>query len=213
MDPTNPYAATKAAAEQLVKAYRRSFALPVIITRGNNVYGPHQYPEKIIPKFINQLIEGRLLTLHGTGENTRNYLYVEDVAAAFDVILHRGTVGEIYNIGGVNERSNKQVAHALLELFGFTSPEAKAERIRMTDDRPFNDLRYHLDTSRLKALGWTEKVSWDDGLARTKEWYGQHRDHWADVTAALVAHPRRGLAPSVVTKGVLEEDTSPRVRA
>jgi UDP-glucose 4,6-dehydratase len=118
LEPTNPYAATKAGAEYLVKAYHRSFALPVIITRGNNVYGPHQFPEKIIPKFVNQLMRGLPLTLHGTGSNTRNYLFVEDVARAFDTILHQGTVGEIYNIGGDNERSNIEVAQELLKALG-----------------------------------------------------------------------------------------------
>ena len=103
LEPTNPYAATKAGAEFLVKAYQRSFKLPAIMTRGNNVYGPHQFPEKLIPKFTNQLLRGRAVTLHGDGSNTRNFLFVEDVAEAFDVLLHRGRVGEIYNIGVSNE--------------------------------------------------------------------------------------------------------------
>jgi UDP-glucose 4,6-dehydratase len=110
LEPTNPYAATKAGAEFLVKSYLRSFQLPCIITRGNNVYGPHQYPEKLIPKFVNQLMRGKAVTLHGTGSNTRNFLYVEDVAAAFDIIVHKGKVGHIYNIGGENELPNVEVA-------------------------------------------------------------------------------------------------------
>jgi UDP-glucose 4,6-dehydratase len=103
LEPTNPYAATKAGAEFIAKAYYRSFKLPIIITRGNNVYGPHQYPEKMIPKFINQLMRRRPLTVHGDGNNTRNFLYVEDVARAFDCILHKADIGRIYNIGGTNE--------------------------------------------------------------------------------------------------------------
>jgi len=99
LEPTNPYAATKAGAEFLAKSYRRSFGLPLIITRGNNVYGPHQYPEKLVPKFINQLLRGRCVTLHGDGSNTRNFLYVKDVARAFETILFKGKEGEIYNIG------------------------------------------------------------------------------------------------------------------
>jgi dTDP-D-glucose 4,6-dehydratase len=118
LEPTNPYAATKAGAEFLVKSYHRSFGLPVIITRGNNVYGPHQYPEKLIPKFINQLMRGRKVTLHGTGQNTRNFLFVEDVARAFEIILFRGKVGNIYNIGGTNERKNIEVARDLVNLTG-----------------------------------------------------------------------------------------------
>ena len=114
LEPTNPYAATKAAAEFLVKAYHRSFQLPVIITRGNNVYGPHQFPEKLIPKFIHQLYAKEKLTIHGTGENRRNYLHVSDVANAFDAILHRGVIGSIYNIGGTNELTNLDVALKLI---------------------------------------------------------------------------------------------------
>ena len=101
-----------------MKSYHRSFGLPVIITRGNNVYGPHQYPEKLIPKFINQLMRGRKVTLHGTGQNTRNFLFVEDVARAFEIILFRGKVGNIYNIGGTNERKNIEVARDLVKLTG-----------------------------------------------------------------------------------------------
>ena len=99
LEPTNPYAATKAAAEFLAKSYHRSFQLPVIITRGNNVYGPHQFPEKLIPKFIHQLERNEKVTVHGTGENRRNFLYVTDVVNAFDAIVHCGVVGSIYNIG------------------------------------------------------------------------------------------------------------------
>jgi UDP-glucose 4,6-dehydratase len=211
LEPTNPYSATKAGAEYLVKAYARSFALPTIITRGNNVYGPHQYPEKIIPKFINQLMRGLPLTLHGTGANTRNYLYVEDVARAFDVILHRGAVGEIYNIGGDNEVSNIEVARSLLTLMGHTDragglPAAEAAHIIFVPDRPFNDLRYPLDCRRLNDLGWREEVTWAEGLARTVAWYGKFSGNWSDVESALVAHPRRGWTGKVVVTGRADED-------
>ena len=200
LEPTNPYAATKAGAEHLVKAYHRSFSLPIIITRGNNVYGPHQYPEKIIPKFINQLMRGLPLTLHGSGDNTRNYLYVEDVARAFDAILHKGTVGDIYNIGGNNEFSNAEVARTLLSLMQLADgpggiAAAEAKWIVRVPDRPFNDLRYPLDCSKLHDLGWSEEVTWTVGLRRTVDWYAKYSGNWRieDVEAALVAHPRRGL--------------------
>ena len=200
LEPTNPYAATKAGAEHLVKAYHRSFALPIIITRGNNVYGPHQYPEKIIPKFVSQLMRGLPLTLHGSGDNTRNYLFVEDVARAFDAILHKGTVGDVYNIGGDNEFSNAAVASQLLRLMGLADgdgglPAAEAKWIVRVPDRPFNDLRYPLDCAKLHDLGWREEVTWEDGLRRTVEWYAKYSGNWRmeDVEAALVAHPRRGL--------------------
>jgi UDP-glucose 4,6-dehydratase len=212
LEPTNPYAATKAGAEYLVKSYHRSFALPTIITRGNNVYGPHQFPEKIIPKFVNQLMRGLPLTLHGTGANTRNYLYVEDVARAFDVILHKGAVGEIYNIGGNNEKSNMEVARELLKALGKVDAAgsltaAEAKHIVFVPDRPFNDLRYHLDCARLNALGWREEVSFEAGLARTVEWYGKYSGNWDNVESALVAHPRRGFSGKAWT-GKPEEEAA-----
>uniref|UniRef100_A0A7S1CN91 NAD(P)-binding domain-containing protein n=1 Tax=Bicosoecida sp. CB-2014 TaxID=1486930 RepID=A0A7S1CN91_9STRA len=191
LEPTNPYAATKAGAEYLVKAYARSFGLPTLITRGNNVYGPHQFPEKIIPKFINQLLRGHKVTLHGDGQNTRNYLFVEDVAAAFDLVLHKGKPGEIFNVGGDNEVPNIDVARLLIRKIMGADADTD-EWITLVPDRPFNDLRYPLDSTRLRDLGWVEEVSWEDGLARTVEWYKKFSGNWDDVESALVAHPRRG---------------------
>ena len=216
LEPTNPYAATKAGAEYLVKAYHRSFGLPIVITRGNNVYGPHQYPEKIIPKFVNQLMRGLPLTMHGSGANTRNYLYVEDVARAFDVILHRSVPGDIFNIGGTNEQSNIEVARTLLRVMGLvealpagaSAAEVAAAEKRAEDkslvwvaDRPFNDLRYPLDCRRLTELGWKEEECWESGLAKTVAWYKRFSGNWADVESALVAHPRRGWTGKAVTLG------------
>ena len=142
------------------------------------------------------------ITLHGSGANTRNYLYVEDVARAFDTILHKGKVGDIYNIGGDNEYSNIEVARTLLSLMGLAAKgdtasvdAAEAKWVVRVDDRPFNDLRYPLDCSRLHELGWKEEVSWTDGLQRTVDWYKLYSGNWRleDVESALVAHPRRGL--------------------
>jgi UDP-glucose 4,6-dehydratase len=197
LEPTNPYAGSKAGAEYLVKAYHRSFGLPIIITRGNNVYGPHQYPEKLIPKFINYLLRDMKLTLHGTGRNTRNFLFVEDVARAFDTVLHKGLIGHIYNIGGTNEFSNLEVAKTLLGLLGKVGEggvdAAVAEHVTFVPDRPFNDVHYHLDSSKLAKLGWREEVTWEEGLLRTVEWYRVNSGNWGDLTSCLVAHPRRGL--------------------
>lgn len=193
LEPTNPYAATKAGAEFLAKSYLRSFNMPVIITRGNNVYGPHQFPEKLIPKFINQIKRGRAVTLHGTGQNMRNFLYVEDVARAFEIVLFKGTVGEIYNIGGTNERKNIDVARDLLSLAGYNTAEKQQPMITYVEDRAFNDLRYHINSDRLKELGWREEVTWEDGLKSTHDWYLQYGGRFGDIEAALVAHPRFGL--------------------
>eukprot|EP01036_Dinobryon_divergens_P025533 gene25533-34090_t len=191
LEPTNPYAATKAGAEFLAKSYHRSFGMPIIITRGNNVYGPHQYPEKLIPKFINQLMRGRKLTLHGNGSNKRNFLYVEDVARAFEVVLFKAKVGLIYNIGGTNERANIDVAKDLVKLSGYQgNPE---DMMTFVEDRVFNDLRYHINSERLFELGWREQVSWEEGLKRTHEWYIKNSARFGDIDSALQAHPRAGL--------------------
>ena len=191
LEPTNPYAATKAGAEFIAKSYHRSFGMPLIITRGNNVYGPHQYPEKLIPKFINQLTRGRQVTLHGTGQNTRNFLFVEDVARAFEVILFKGQVGMVYNIGGTNERQNIEVAKDLIRLAGYAGRES--EMITFVEDRCFNDLRYHINSDRLLEMGWREEVSWEDGITKTFEWYKQYSHRYGNIDSALVAHPRAGL--------------------
>mmetsp|Transcript_6312 Transcript_6312/g.6522 ORF Transcript_6312/g.6522 Transcript_6312/m.6522 type:complete len:356 (+) Transcript_6312:71-1138(+) len=196
LEPTNPYAATKAGAEFLAKSYHRSFGMPIIITRGNNVYGPHQYPEKLVPKFTNQLLRGRKVTLHGTGENKRNFLYVEDVARAFEIILFKGQIGNIYNIGGSNERANVDVARDLIRLLGFADKEK--EMIEFVPDRCFNDLRYHINSDRLFELGWTEQVSWEEGLAITVEWFRKHSARYGDIESALVAHPRAGLGKDAI---------------
>lgn len=195
LEPTNPYAATKAGAEFLAKSYHRSFGMPIIITRGNNVYGPHQYPEKLIPKFINQLMRGRSVTLHGTGENKRNFLYVEDVARAFEIILFKSQVGYIYNIGGTNEVPNLEVAKQLIALAGYGDKEK--EMMTFVEDRIFNDFRYHIDSSRLQQLGWKEEVSWEEGLRRTFEWYKKFSARFGDIDNALIAHPRAGIDKGV----------------
>lgn len=192
LEPTNPYAATKAGAEFMAKSYMRSFGLPLIITRGNNVYGPHQYPEKLIPKFINLLKRGRKVTMHGTGENTRNFLFVEDVARAFECILFKGKVGSVYNIGGTNERTNLEVAKALIELSGYKGKAAE-EMMVFVEDRFFNDLRYHIDSSRLQQLGWKEEESWETGIKKTFDWFVENSHRYGDIDSALVAHPRAGL--------------------
>ncbi|KAL9666517.1 hypothetical protein QQ045_000851 [Rhodiola kirilowii] len=189
--PTNPYSATKAGAEMLVMAYARSYGLPVITTRGNNVYGPNQYPEKLIPKFILLAMRGQKLPIHGDGSNVRSYLYCEDVAEAFDVVLHKGVVGHVYNIGTKRERRVTDVARDICKLFSM-NPETS---IKYVDNRPFNDQRYFLDDQKLKELGWSERTIWEDGLKKTIEWYKKNPDFWGDVAGALLPHPRMLMMP------------------
>jgi len=187
LEPTNPYAATKAAAEFVVKSYHRSFNLPVIITRGNNVYGPHQYPEKLIPKFICLLHLGRKLTIHGDGSHKRTFVYVEDVARAFETILHKGSIGQIYNIGSNIEKSNLEIGHKLLDLFGYG--DKKNDHITFVEDRVFNDKRYAINSAKLKALGWETQMPFDEGLKRTIDWYKTNMGNWPALEIALKAHP------------------------
>ncbi|XP_009149137.1 trifunctional UDP-glucose 4,6-dehydratase/UDP-4-keto-6-deoxy-D-glucose 3,5-epimerase/UDP-4-keto-L-rhamnose-reductase RHM1 [Brassica rapa] len=189
--PTNPYSATKAGAEMLVMAYGRSYGLPVITTRGNNVYGPNQFPEKLIPKFMLLAMRGKVLPIHGDGSNVRSYLYCEDVAEAFEVILHKGEVGHVYNIGTKKERRVNDVAQDICKLFNM-DPEAN---IKFVENRPFNDQRYFLDDEKLKILGWSERTTWEEGLKKTMEWYTQNPDWWGDVSGALLPHPRMLVMP------------------
>ncbi|KAK8985538.1 hypothetical protein V6N11_068792 [Hibiscus sabdariffa] len=189
--PSNPYSATKAGAEMLVMAYGRSYGLPVITTRGNNVYGPNQFPEKLIPKFILLAMRGKALPIHGDGSHVRSYLYCEDVAEAFEVILHKGEVGHVYNIGTKKERRVIDVAKDICKLFSM-DPDTSIEFV---ENRPFNDQRYFLDDQKLKNLGWSERVVWEDGLKKTIDWYTKHPNWWGDVSGALLPHPRMLMMP------------------
>ncbi|KAI8930035.1 hypothetical protein BC831DRAFT_441007 [Entophlyctis helioformis] len=193
--PSNPYAATKAAAECLVMAYHKSFKLPIIITRSNNIYGPHQYPEKIIPKFICSILRGKPCFIHGDGSNSRRYLFVTDLAEAILLIMHRGTIGETYNIGSDFEISNLALAKHLLRHFGLgEDPEGK--HTVFVEDRAFNDKRYAIDSTKIHELGWRPKVSFTEGMKQTVEWYRANSDTWwDDISSALVAHPGRKFPP------------------
>ena len=162
--PTNPYAATKAAAELIAKSYYFSFKMPIIITRGNNVYGPNQYPEKLIPRFIQLLQQNKKVTIQGDGTNLRAFLHVLDVSKALECIIENGVIGEIYNIGSDenSEYSVLEIACKLIKLMKNT--ENYDEWITYIEDRPFNDKRYHISNEKLKKMGWTIDVNFDDGL-------------------------------------------------
>jgi len=163
--PTNPYAATKAAAEMLVTSYIKSYNLPIIITRGNNVYGPNQYPEKLIPRFIQQLQNGQHVTIQGDGSAKRSFLHVYDTCRAFELILLKGNIGEIYNIGADvvdSEFTVMEIARLLVKLI--KNETEVCNYIKFIPDRPFNDSRYFISNSKLKALGWEIKIPFQDGI-------------------------------------------------
>lgn len=174
LNPTNPYAASKAAAEFFVRSYNHSYGLPTIITRGNNVYGPRQYPEKVVPRFIQQVLKGERMTIQGMGLATRNFIHVYDVAAAVTTILHRGAVGQIYNIGGDCELPVLEVARRVLEIMRPADVgNLVANWIEWIPDRLFNDRRYAVNNDALVALGWSPTIGFAEGLRETVEWYVQ----------------------------------------
>ena len=165
LNPTNPYSATKAGAELLVKAYGHSFKIPYVITRGNNVFGPKQYPEKVIPAFINAMLKGEPCNVHGSGQSRRNFIYVDDVSRAVMTVLTKGKNGTVYNIGTRNEYSVLDVFDILQSL---VNPSATKVHV---GDRPHNDKRYAVDSSALQELGWSEQVPFRDAIRQTVEWY------------------------------------------
>lgn len=168
--PTNPYAATKLGAEALVLAYRASYGLPVQVIRSNNVYGPRQYPEKVIPRFITQLHKGQRCTVHGDGEQVRAFIHVDDVVSAIRRVLDAGNVGDIYNISAPQEISMRGLVTELVWIMHGPLAEVD-DYITPVTDRPFNDRRYFISADKLKTLGWEPRVSFDKGLAATVQWY------------------------------------------
>ena len=171
--PRSPYSASKAGGEMLVAAYRSSYGFPAITTRGSNTYGPYQYPEKIIPLFITNAIDDRPVPIYGDGGAVRDYLHVSDHARGIDTALRRGAPGATYNVGYGGEVSGLEVADRVLRALG--KPSSLREFVA---DRLGHDRRYSLDSSRLRALGWSPAVSFDEGLVATADWYRDHQQWW-----------------------------------
>lgn len=170
--PSSPYSASKAAAEMFVHSYYQTYGLDVNITRSSNNYGPYQYPEKLIPLLLTHGLQGQELPIYGTGENIRDWLYVEDNCRAIDLVVHQGRAGEIYNIGGHAERSNNEIANLLVDQLNLSSSQ-----ISYVADRLGHDQRYALDTSKIeRELGWQPQWSFEEGLKHTVNWYLKHKD-------------------------------------
>ncbi len=175
--PNSPYAATKAAADLVCRAYHHTFGFPVVITRCSNNYGPYQFPEKLIPLMIANALEGRPLPVYGDGLNVRDWLYVADHCAALDLVLRRGRPGEVYNVGGDNELPNLELVRTLLRLLD--RPESL---IAFVADRPGHDRRYAIDASKIRReLGWAPAHRFADGLAATVRWYLDNRAWWEKI--------------------------------
>jgi dTDP-glucose 4,6-dehydratase len=173
IDPRSPYSASKAASDLIARSYYSTYGLPVVITRSSNNFGPYQYPEKLIPLFITNLLDGMKVPLFGDGLNRRDWLYVEDNCRAIDTVLRSGVAGQIYNIGAGCELTNREVTEKILALAG-----ADEDMIEYVPDRLGHDRRYSLDASKIRALGWAPSRRLDDALADTYRWYCDNRSWW-----------------------------------
>jgi dTDP-glucose 4,6-dehydratase len=174
---SSPYSASKASSDLLVQAYHRTFNIPATISRCSNNYGPYHFPEKLIPLMIANALNDKPLPVYGKGENVRDWLYVEDHCIAIDLIIHKGRVGEVYNIGGHNERTNLEVVKTIIHELG------KSEGlIKYVTDRPGHDMRYAIDPSKIKKeLGWEPTTNFDDGIKKTIKWYLDNRQWWEHI--------------------------------
>ena len=172
--PNSPYSASKAGAEMIVRSFFKTYGAPVIITRTSNNFGPYQYPEKVIPLFVTNLIDNIKVPLYGDGMNVRDWIYVEDNCAALDLVLHKGRIGEIYNIGAGNEKPNIWITRKLLEILGKSE-----DMIKPVDDRLGHDRRYSVNCSKMiKELDWNTRYKFEEALEKTVHWYVNNENWW-----------------------------------
>ena len=177
--PNSPYSASKASADMLVRAYRETYGLPTLNTRCSNNHGPYQYPEKLIPFFISQLLKGEKVPVYGDGLNVRDWLYVYDHCEAIDVVLHKGKIGEVYNIGGHNEKTNMEITHLILEAMG-----KDESSIKYVKDRLGHDRRYAISNKKITAeLGWKPSITFEEGIKLTINWYLNNQEWMKSIEA------------------------------
>ncbi len=176
-DPHSPYSASKAASDHLVRSYFYTHKLPITITNCSNNYGPYQFPEKLIPLFVTNLLEGKKVPVYGDGLNVRDWLYVEDHCQAIDLVLHKGKIGETYCVGGDEEKTNLEITHKILEILGFGE-----EKIEHVIDRKAHDKRYAIDASKIKKeLDWKPQHTFKDAMKKTVEWYKKNQEWWKRI--------------------------------
>ena len=180
IDPSSPYSASKAGGDLLVSAYYKTYDIPVMITRSSNNFGPRQFPEKLIPLFILKALHDEKLPVYGDGKNVRDWIYVEDNCAGVDTVLHKGKIGEVYNIGGGNEKNNLEITKLILEKLG-----KPVSLIQHVEDRLGHDRRYSLDASKTRKLGWEPKWSFEDAMENTVNWYKQNSERLYKATKTL----------------------------
>jgi dTDP-glucose 4,6-dehydratase len=178
--PSSPYSAAKAGGDLQVSAYVRTYGVDALVTRGSNTYGPNQYPEKLLPLFVTNALDGEPLPLYGDGRQVRDWLFVEDHCAGIEAALRTGTAGEVYNVGGGDERENREITRMVLEATG-----ADESLVRPVEDRAGHDRRYSLDTGKIREqLGWQPRVTLDEGFARTVDWYRANRPWWEPIKSS-----------------------------
>ncbi len=193
-DPRSPYSASKAASDHLASAWRHTYGLPVLISNCSNNYGPYQFPEKLIPAMILKAMAGEPLPVYGDGGNVRDWLYVDDHAAALELIVAKGRVGETYNVGGRSEKKNIDVVIEIRNLISELAPDAPCSEIQFVKDRPGHDRRYAIDCSKLETeLGWRSTECFDTGLRKTVQWYLDRRDWWGPILDGDFKGERLGL--------------------
>ena len=198
-DPSSPYSASKASSDHLIRAWHRTFDLPVLISNCSNNYGPYQFPEKLIPLMILNCLEEKPLPVYGTGENIRDWLYVEDHCDAIYTILQKGTIGETYNVGGNNEIKNIQIVEVICDILNDIHPAGSGksyhELITFVKDRPGHDFRYAIDASKLKKeIGWEPKESFNTGIQKTIEWYLKNEEWWKTIQENTYKQERLGIS-------------------
>ena len=182
--PSSPYSASKAAADAFVLGYARTYGLDASITRCTNNYGPYQFPEKLTPKAIIRLAKSLRIPIYGSGTNVRDWIYVSDHCRAVEVVLKKGEPGEVYNVSADEEKTNREVAGEILEIMG--KDESRLEQV---EDRPGHDLRYSLNSSKIRGLGWKPKKSFEEGLRDTVGWYLKNEDWWRPLADERTLHP------------------------
>ncbi|MEE4208112.1 MAG: dTDP-glucose 4,6-dehydratase [Parvularcula sp.] len=195
-DPSSPYSASKAASDHLAMAWHRTYGLPVVLSNCSNNYGPYQFPEKLIPLMILNGLEGKPLPVYGDGRNVRDWLHVDDHATALVTILTKGRLGEGYNVGGRNERTNLEVVHTICDTLDekLSTNIPRRELITFVTDRPGHDMRYAIDATKLETeLGWRAQYNFDTGIQQTIEWYLENRDWWEPLRAKVYDGQRLGL--------------------
>lgn len=196
--PNSPYSASKAASDHLVRAYHHTYGFPVLTTNCSNNYGPYQFPEKLIPLMILNALSGKPLPIYGAGLNIRDWLYVEDHCSAIDAVLHKGTVGEVYNVGGNNEKTNIEVVETLCQLLDELVPDSAFKPhkslMQFVQDRPGHDARYAIDASKIKReVGWEPSETFETGLRKTVQWYLDNQSWWQNVLDGSYRGERLGL--------------------